>query len=247
MNAHSGGPTLPWEGKAQRADKVLVSMIMLSGIYGFATMPLIPWMLKSHPLLLAAVRGGMASIVNLGAMARVGEVSLVVAIFVGLPATIMFDWVFWWAGARWGERSLHMILGNNRRTEVRLVKVKRWTDKYGAFAVLTAYYLPVPSVLIFAAAGWAGMSLLTFLILDVISALLWIGLLTALGYGMGQTAVDAVNKFGDYSLYVTIALVVVVIGRQIWTTRRQVIAAHQATAAEAAAQAANPTAPGPAL
>ena len=236
MNARAGGPRLPWEGKAQPADKVIVTAIMVSGIYGLATMPLIPWMIQNHPVWLAAIRGGMTAIVNLGALARIDEVHLLVAIFVGLPATVMFDWAYWWAGRRWGEHALHMILGESRKTEARLEKVKRWTEKYGAVAVLTAYYLPVPTVLIYAAAGWAGMRLSTFLVLDIIGALLWTTLLALLGYWIGQSAVDAVEAFADYTLYITIALVVLIVARQIWTTRRQIKSAEQAAHAEKAAR-----------
>jgi membrane protein DedA with SNARE-associated domain len=164
----------------------------------------------------------MTAIVTLGAMARIGDVSIVTAVLVGLPATVMFDWAYWWAGRRWGEHSIHMIMGTpTKRTAARMAKVKRWSEKYGAWAVLTAYYLPVPTVLIYAAAGWAGMSLATFLILDIVGALLWVGLLAGLGYWIGQSAIDAVDKVGDYTLYFTIALVVVVVGRSILTTRRQ--------------------------
>lgn len=236
MSAHAGGPKLPWEGKAQPADKAIVTAIMISGIYGLATMPLIPWMIQNHPVWLAAIRGGMTAIVNLGAMARVDEVHLAVAIFVGLPATIMFDWAYWWAGRRWGERALHMILGESRKTEARLEKVKRWTEKYGAVAVLTAYYLPVPTVLIYAAAGWAGMRLTTFLVLDVAGALLWTTLLALLGYWIGQSAVDAVEAFSDYTLYITLGLVAVIVARQILVTRRQIKSADAAARAEKAAR-----------
>ncbi len=236
MSTHAGGPKLPWEGKAKRADKVIVVAIMVSGIYGLATMPLIPWMIQEHPVALAAIRGGMTSIVNLGAMARIDEVNILVAIFVGLPATVMFDWAYWWAGVRWGERALHMILGESRKTEARLEKVKRWTIKYGAVAVLTAYYLPVPTVLIYAAAGWAGMRLTTFLVLDIVGALLWVGLLAGLGYWAGQSAVDVVDAVADYTLYITIGLVVLIVIRQIWTARGQVREATAAAHAEKAAR-----------
>jgi membrane protein DedA with SNARE-associated domain len=91
-------------------------------------------------------------------------------------------------------------------------------------------------VLIYAAAGWAGMSLATFLILDIVGALLWVGLLAGLGYWVGQSAVDVVDKVGDYTLYFTIALVVVVVGRSIVTTRRQLQEIDREAAAAAEAQ-----------
>jgi membrane protein DedA with SNARE-associated domain len=87
-------------------------------------------------------------------------------------------------------------------------------QRFGPAAVVFAYVLPVPTALVDAAAGWAGMSLGVFLICDVLGALLWTGLLTGLGYGVGQPAVDAVHKISHYSLYLTIAIVVYIVFRQ---------------------------------
>lgn len=217
-----GGQVLtPWEGHATRADKIILSAIIASGIYGLATLPLIPWLLANHPVLLGALRGGMTAIVNLGALARVGEVPILLALFVGLPATMMFDWAYWWAGRRWGERGMHMILGESPKTEVRLARVKRISERWGPAAVLTAYFLPIPTALIYVAAGWAGMSLGTFLVLDLLGTMLWLGLLCGLGYWIGQSAVDAVEAFSDYSLWITIGLVVLVMLRQFWIARRR--------------------------
>lgn len=217
--------TLPWEGKATRADRVIVAAIALSGLYSLATLPLVPWLIAHHPVVLAAVRGGMVAIVTVGAHARTGDTSLVVAVLIGLPATVMFDWAYWWAGRRWGERSLHLMVGNSPRTDARLARVKRISGRYGVAAVVLAYYLPVPTFLIYAAAGWAGMSVARFLVLDLLGALLWTGLLAGLGYGIGQSAVDAVDAISRYSLWITLGLVGVVIVRQAFVTRRQLRAA----------------------
>lgn len=242
MNAQAGGPQLPWEGKAQRADKVIVVAIMASAVYGYATLPLISLWIDSHPVLLAAVRGGMTSIVNLGARASLGEGHLLTAIVIGVPATIMFDWAYWWAGARWGERSLHMMLGQSKKTEARLTKVKRWTEKYGAYLVLFVYLTPLPTPLVYAAAGWAGMRLRLFLLLDVLGTLLWTGSWAILGYWIGEPVVDAVKAFAKYSNYATIAIVVVIVARQMFNLRRQLrdatASAHAERAARDAAEAA---------
>ena len=52
------------------------------------------------------------------------------------------------------------------------------------------------------------MRLVTFLILDLIGALLWIGLLAGLGYTLGHHAVVAAKTISHYSLWVTIGIVV---------------------------------------
>lgn len=236
MDAQAGGPQLPWQGKAQGADKVIVGAIVLSAVYGYATLPLISLLIDSHPVLLAAIRGGMTSIVNLGARARVGDGHLIVAILVGVPATVMFDWAYWWAGRRWGEHSLHLMMGQSRKNDVRLARVKHWTERYGAVLVLLVYWTPLPTPLVYAAAGWAGMSLTTFLILDVLGSVLWTGTWAVLGYWIGQPVVSAVKQFAHYSNYATVALVVLIVGRQILTTRRQVRAAGAHALAERAAR-----------
>ena len=58
---------LPWTGRGERADKVLLGLIALSGL-----LPLIPALVSSHPALLEFVRGSTASIINMGARARIG-------------------------------------------------------------------------------------------------------------------------------------------------------------------------------
>jgi membrane-associated protein len=65
--------------------------------------------------------------------------------------------------------------------------------------------------LLFVVAGWTGMRLVTFVLLDAIGALLWIMLLAGLGFYLGQDAVDVARTVSRYSLWLSIALVVAVI------------------------------------
>jgi membrane-associated protein len=81
-------------------------------------------------------------------------------------------------------------------------------------AVVLADVLPIPSPLIYAAVGDGGMSLATFLVLDVIGTVLWTGLLATLGYELGQGAVDVTDAIAHYSLWATLALVAALIGVQ---------------------------------
>src|SRR5262249_51485113 len=75
-------------------------------------------------------------------------------------------------------------------------------------AVLVSSFLPIPRAIIFVLAGWAGMRLATFLILDLIGVLLWAGLLAGLGYTLGHHAVVAAKTISHYSWWFTIAIVV---------------------------------------
>jgi membrane protein DedA with SNARE-associated domain len=58
-------------------------------------------------------------------------------------------------------------------------------------------------------------------VLDAIGALLWVGLLVGLGYAIGQRAVDVAKGVSHYALAATVALIVVIIARQLWVGRRE--------------------------
>src|SRR5919199_4762555 len=211
---------LPWEGRAERADLLCLGGIVASGLYGLLLLPAVPALVGTHPMLLELLRGSMTSMVTMGALARTGHASLLVAVAAGLPGTMMFDWLYWWAGRRWGSRALQMLLGRHPRAAKRMALVRRLSGRWGWLGVVSAYLLPIPSVLIYAAVGWAGMGLAAFLVFDAIGALLWVVLLVGLGYAIGQGAVDVAHAVSHYALAVSLALVAAVVARQAWLARR---------------------------
>ena len=73
------------------------------------------------------------------------------------------------------------------------------------------------------AAGLSGMRLRTFLVLDAVGTLLWVGPVVGLGYAIGRPAVDVVDRIDHYSTFLTIAVVVVVIGVQARRRRRALV------------------------
>jgi membrane protein DedA with SNARE-associated domain len=95
-------------------------------------------------------------------------------------------------------------------------------ERFGPAAVVLAYYLPVPTLLIYVAAGLSGMRLRTFLALDVIGTLLWVGPSVGLGYAVGRPAVDVLHRIDHYSTILTVAVVLVLIGLQAARSRRAV-------------------------
>jgi membrane protein DedA with SNARE-associated domain len=216
----SRGSGLPWEGRASRADVICLAGIAFSGLYGLLLLPAVPTLVGTHPLLLELIRGSMTSMVTMGALARTGHASLIVALAAGVPGVMMFDWLYWWAGRRWGSRALTMLVGRHPRAARRIAWVQRVAQRWGGLAVIVAYLLPVPNVLIYAAVGWTGMGLATFLLLDALGALLWVALLVGLGYAIGQRAVDVAHAVSHYALVVTLGIVVLIIARQAWRARR---------------------------
>jgi membrane-associated protein len=203
----------------RREDKIIVGGFVAVFALQLALWPLVPALVASHPELLELIRGSIASIVNMGARARVGETSLILAVVLGVPSLMMFDWLFWWAGRRWGDGVFLWLLGGTSpRNDRRLARLHRLEARFGPLAVVLAYFLPVPTTVIYAAVGDGGMRLWVFLVLDAIGTLLWTSVLAVGGYVLGQRAVDVADAFAHYALWVSIGGVVAIV---VWTGLRR--------------------------
>ena len=213
---------LPWDGHPERADLILMGGITLSGLYLLALIPLTPALVADHPVWLELLKGSMSGMITMGAKSRIGEASLVVAVLAAIPGLMIFDWLYWWAGRRWGKRAIAFFVGNHPKAAARTDRLERIIHRFGWLAIVIAYFQPIPNALIYAAAGWTRMKLRTFLLLDLIGSLLWVGLCVGLGFAIGQRAVDVAKGVSRYALFLTIALVVLVIARQWWATRQRI-------------------------
>jgi membrane protein DedA with SNARE-associated domain len=211
---------VPWDGHPERADLILMGGIIFSGLYLLALMPLTPSLVYDHPVVLELLKGSMSAMITMGAKARIGEASILVAVLAAIPGLMWFDWLYWWAGKRWGRRAVDVFLGNHPKAEKRTRQLEKLVARFDWIAILIVYFQPVPNALVFAAAGWTGMKLRTFLILDLISKLFWIAFCVGLGYAIGQRAVDIAEGVSRYALYITIALFVLIFARQYFKARR---------------------------
>ncbi len=212
----------PWTGRPRRADLLCWFGIALSGVYALVLIPVRPLLIGNHPLLVELLTGSMSSIVAAGAFARVGQVPLALAVLSAVPGMIMFDPFYWWAGRRWGRGMLTLVAGGSRRGGRLIARAERFGHRLGWLGVVFAYYLPVPAAFLFIIAGWTGMRLAVFVLLDITGSLLWIGLLVGLGYYLGQDAVDVVKTISHYGMWVSIGLVVAVLVSQRVRGRRAV-------------------------
>jgi membrane protein DedA with SNARE-associated domain len=211
---------VPWEGHPQRADLLLLGAIVAVGLYYLALLPLTPSLVYDHPVWLELLKGSMTAMITMGAKARIGEASLLVAVLAAIPGLMWFDWLYWLAGKRWGKGAVTVFLRNHPKAEQRTHQLERLVARFDWFLIVIVYFQPLPNALVFAGAGWTGMRLRTFLALDLISKLLWIAFCVGLGYALGQRAVDIAEGVARYALYITIALVVLIFIRQYWKARR---------------------------
>jgi membrane-associated protein len=224
-------PRIPWAGKPRRADILCWAGIMLSGIFYWATLPFRASLVGTHPVLLELLNGSTEAIVAAAAFARVGHGTLVVVLLAAIPGLMKFDPLYWWAGRLWGERVIALLSGRRNRGARYMGRVQRWGRKFTWPAVVISPFLPIPSAIIYVIAGWAGMGLVTFIILDAIGTLLWAGMLAGLGYELGHHAVVVAQTISHYGLWISIALIVVIVFFQVRSQRHMARVASQARAA----------------
>jgi membrane-associated protein len=231
-------PRIPWTGKPGRADIWCWAGIVASGIFYWAMLPFRASLVGTHPVLLELLNGSTEAIVSAAAFARVGHGSVLVALLAAVPGLMKFDPLYWWAGRLWGERVIALLSGRRNRGGKYMDRVHRWGRKFTWPAVLVSQFLPIPTAIIYVIAGWAGMRLVTFIILDVIGTLLWAGTLVGLGYELGHHAVVVAQAISHYGLWISIALVVVIVFFQVRSQRHMVRTMAEGRAARAQGQAA---------
>ena len=199
----------PWESPMARADKVLIYSTLTIIVVMLLSLPVRPFLLATHPLALAAVTGSLSAIGAAAAFARVGGTDVWLVVAAGIFGMIKFDWLFWWAGRRWGAKGVRFFTPPGRAQRF-VEKVQSWPTWGKALLVVAAALPGVPSLPLFLLAGLSGIRLVAFLVFDAIGAGLIAGLVTWLGYSLGQTAVDVVLKVDQYALWISLALIVVV-------------------------------------
>jgi len=218
-------PRLPWEGKPRRIDIACWAAITLSGLYYLAILPWRASLVGTHPVISILLNGSTESIVSAAAFARVGHGTIVVVLLASIFGLMKFDIIYWWAGRLWGERIINLFAGRSERQRRRgqkfVARVNRWGRWFTWPAVIIAEFLPIPSAIIYAVAGWTGMSWVTFLILDAIGSLSWAGMLAGLGWALGQHAVSVAQTVSKYGLWVSIAVIVLVVVGQMRGARTQ--------------------------
>jgi membrane protein DedA with SNARE-associated domain len=210
----------PGRIKRRHAEIACVTGIVFKSILALATLPLVPSLLGTDPVLLEALRGSTSAMATGGAFARDGDASLVLAILAPLPTLLFISPFCWWAGRLWGPKAASTLSGGHPNAEAWAQRAGAHLKRFGGLAVLLSPYLPIPSAFIYAAAGWTGMSLRRFMLFDVIGMLSWVGLIVGLGYAIGHPAVKVAKGISHYGLLLTIALAVIAVGIAMVRGRR---------------------------
>jgi membrane protein DedA with SNARE-associated domain len=213
----------PWHGRPRPRDLACVLAIAVSAVYAVATIPLTPALISTHPVLLELLTGGTSSIVAAGAYSDVdSKLQLALVVAAALPGMMRFDWVYWWAGRLWGHRIVER-LGHRSSRSVRLARLaeargRRWA---GPLVALAAFVPGGASTAVYAAAGWAGLPLLAFVLWDTLGSAAWTALLAAFGYLLGLDGVHLAGLVSRYALVTICVLVAALVAPHLWHSWRE--------------------------
>jgi membrane protein DedA with SNARE-associated domain len=211
VTANGSSRWVPWDGSPRRDDLICWYAIAGMAVFYSAMWPFRPLLIGSNPVLLEFLTGSKEAIIAAGAFAGVGSVPLVLVVLAALLGMMKFDAIIWWAGTLWGKG----IVGKFARRSKAAMWFARKADSLSPWvmwpAVAMAPWTPIPSSLIYAAAGWTGMRLRTFLVLDGIGSLIRASLYAGMGYAIGQPAVDLAETISSYGIWVSLAIVVVMV------------------------------------
>ena len=214
-------PRMPWKGRPGRSDILCWAGFSLTGIYALVLLPLRPVLLGANPYLLAALGGSRVSAVTIGALAATGVGFWPLGLLLGIIGAVKFDPLYWWAGRLWGRGLLEIASGRSARAARNAERAERLAQRFGVLAIVITYLIPLPSAVVYATVGAAGMRLRTFLLVDVVGAAVTRGIYIYLGYRIGQPAVDVVEVIAKYSLYLSLVLLAGVIISAVRQSRRR--------------------------
>jgi membrane protein DedA with SNARE-associated domain len=197
--------------------------IVVSAVYAVAAIPLTPALIATHPVLLELLTGSNSSIVAAGAFSDVGsKLQLAVVVAAALPGMMRFDWVYWWAGRLWGH-SIVVRLGHRSPRSAALASfVETRGRRFAGPLVALAAFLPSgASAAVYAAAGWAGLPLLSFILFDTLGSAAWTALLATGGYLLGSEGVTLANLASRYAFATVCVLVAAMIAPPLWHSWRE--------------------------
>jgi membrane-associated protein len=130
------------------------------------------------------------------------DVSLPVLVSLMIAAAILGDFTGY-AKGKWLGPKLFNKPDARIFKQSYLEKSRQFYEKYGMMAFIAGRFMPVVRTIIPMLAGASGMPLLKFSGLNVLGAVIWIGLLTPLGYYLGEAYPESIN----YSIYFLIGFV----------------------------------------
>lgn len=212
-------PSLPWRHQPTRADIACFSWLGASAVYGVVISILRPGLLATAPAVLASLGSWTASVL-MGARAAVGDPWWPLVWALGTIGLVKFDWVYWWAGRLWGRELIEVWSGRSERARRANQRAEKFARRYETLAIVVGMLpIPLPRAVVLAVLGEAGTSLRKLLTVSLVSSFVTMGCYLAIGYWIGEPAVELMRVYGNYLWYVSLGILAVVLVQYWWRQR----------------------------
>jgi membrane protein DedA with SNARE-associated domain len=156
-----------------------------------------------------------------------GELHLPTVLAVGVVSAVTGDNLGYWLGRRYGRQAIERYGRWVFVTPERLQKVSGFMTRYGVLAVFLARFVAGLRFLAGPLAGATGLRPLTFMIANLLGALVYVpyavGLGYAVGYGFGDAIQRLVGRFEHIVLAAVVVLTIALVAARILRIRH---AAH---------------------
>ncbi|MBC7971966.1 MAG: DedA family protein [Verrucomicrobia bacterium] len=151
-----------------------------------------------------------------------GKMSFVPAVLAGIIGTMLGALPWYYAGKVMGEQRLRRLADRYGRwltlSGKDIDKANHWFSRHGAKTVLFCRLIPGVRTLISLPAGINQMPIALFLVYSTVGTALWVLLLTALGYFLGNNYSLVETYLAPVSKLVLLGLLVMLV---VWAVRRK--------------------------
>ncbi len=176
--------------------------------------------ITTRPVELELLNAGLPAILSAGIHLRAGSVGLLAALFAPLPIWLWADLAWFWGGRRFGSRVATWLI---KRADVSgsVTRAERSIARGGSWVVGLAPWLPIPAVLLYAAAGWTGLPLARYLLAYLVGTLGRTAAALTIGYAVGRHGNGVLRAVQHWSSLITgVVLGVLLLGLIVILVRR---------------------------
>jgi membrane protein DedA with SNARE-associated domain len=154
---------------------------------------------------------GRLILVAAGALAARGEVNPAIVTVLGAAGVSITDHLWYFTGSLGLDRVLRAFCRWTLNSELCARRTADWFERYGALTIVLGRFFAGVRLLAWPLARPHGVGYPTFLLFDVIGAVVWSSVWVALGWFLGEHALEAAREAGWVGAAVVAAVILIVV------------------------------------
>jgi membrane protein DedA with SNARE-associated domain/rhodanese-related sulfurtransferase len=148
------------------------------------------------------------TLIVVGAMTARGDITIAQVIAVSTIASLIADFAWYFAGARFGRRVLRLMCRLSLSPDSCVRQTENIYERWGAPSLMVAKFVPGFAVVATSMAGMVRTPLASFALFDAVGALLWSGIAVALGWVFRGAVNDILAVLTEAGHWGLLALIV---------------------------------------